>query len=203
VPLAQRALHGSHFEWRVSIDDENTLSVTWHFSRFRPSASLRAGDDPDLARPDQGRADGQVGHEHVMNQDFVAWLGQGAIADRTKEHLGTSDRGVIMIASDTSTTWTRWRAVKIRRRSCATPRSTAASICRSSTNTCYRRRPGGQYVNRVTAGGAQLHLPSRAARRRAPRLGRRDGLRTRGTHRRSPRAAVSYPSSIAHRTSTS
>jgi 5,5'-dehydrodivanillate O-demethylase len=32
-----------------------------------------------------------------MNQDFVAWLGQGAIADRTKEHLGTSDRGVIMV----------------------------------------------------------------------------------------------------------
>jgi 5,5'-dehydrodivanillate O-demethylase len=32
-----------------------------------------------------------------MNQDFVAWLGQGALADRTKEHLGTSDRGVIMI----------------------------------------------------------------------------------------------------------
>jgi 5,5'-dehydrodivanillate O-demethylase len=32
-----------------------------------------------------------------MNQDFVAWLGQGAIADRTKEHLGTSDRGIIMI----------------------------------------------------------------------------------------------------------
>ena len=24
---------GDHFEWRVPIDDENTLSVTWHFSR--------------------------------------------------------------------------------------------------------------------------------------------------------------------------
>jgi 5,5'-dehydrodivanillate O-demethylase len=32
-----------------------------------------------------------------MNQDFVAWVGQGAIADRTQEHLGESDRGVIMI----------------------------------------------------------------------------------------------------------
>ena len=30
-----------------------------------------------------------------MNQDFVAWVGQGTIADRTKEHLGESDRGVI------------------------------------------------------------------------------------------------------------
>ena len=32
-----------------------------------------------------------------MNQDFVAWVGQGAIADRTKEHLGESDRGVILL----------------------------------------------------------------------------------------------------------
>jgi 5,5'-dehydrodivanillate O-demethylase len=31
-----------------------------------------------------------------MNQDFVAWVGQGPIADRTKEHLGESDRGIIL-----------------------------------------------------------------------------------------------------------
>jgi 5,5'-dehydrodivanillate O-demethylase oxygenase subunit len=32
-----------------------------------------------------------------MNQDFAAWIGQGAIADRTQEHLGRSDRGIVMI----------------------------------------------------------------------------------------------------------
>jgi 5,5'-dehydrodivanillate O-demethylase len=32
-----------------------------------------------------------------MNQDFIAWLGQGVVADRSKEHLGESDRGVILI----------------------------------------------------------------------------------------------------------
>ena len=32
-----------------------------------------------------------------MNQDFVAWVGQGTLADRSKEHLGRSDRGVIMM----------------------------------------------------------------------------------------------------------
>ena len=32
-----------------------------------------------------------------MNQDFVAWVGQGAIADRTQEHLGESDRGVALM----------------------------------------------------------------------------------------------------------
>src|SRR5262249_56473397 len=34
---------------------------------------------------------------HVMNQDFVAWTGQGQVADRTREHLGESDRGVILM----------------------------------------------------------------------------------------------------------
>jgi 5,5'-dehydrodivanillate O-demethylase len=34
---------------------------------------------------------------HIMNQDFVAWVGQGRIADRTREHLGESDRGVLMM----------------------------------------------------------------------------------------------------------
>jgi len=32
-----------------------------------------------------------------MNQDFVAWVGQGTVADRTGEHLGESDRGVILM----------------------------------------------------------------------------------------------------------
>ena len=34
---------------------------------------------------------------HVMNQDFVAWVGQDTVADRTQEHLGESDRGVIVM----------------------------------------------------------------------------------------------------------
>ena len=32
-----------------------------------------------------------------MNQDFAAWVGQGTLADRSQEHLGRSDRGVIMM----------------------------------------------------------------------------------------------------------
>lgn len=34
---------------------------------------------------------------HVMNQDFVTWLGQGRIADRSQEYLGPSDQGIVMI----------------------------------------------------------------------------------------------------------
>jgi 5,5'-dehydrodivanillate O-demethylase len=34
---------------------------------------------------------------HVINQDIIAWAGQGRITDRTKENLGASDRGIAMV----------------------------------------------------------------------------------------------------------
>jgi 5,5'-dehydrodivanillate O-demethylase oxygenase subunit len=34
---------------------------------------------------------------HVINQDIIAWVGQGTIADRGKEHLGASDVGIVMM----------------------------------------------------------------------------------------------------------
>jgi 5,5'-dehydrodivanillate O-demethylase len=36
---------------------------------------------------------------HVLHQDTISWVGQGTIADRTREHLGRSDRGVQMFRS--------------------------------------------------------------------------------------------------------
>jgi 5,5'-dehydrodivanillate O-demethylase oxygenase subunit len=88
---------GEHFEWRVPIDDEATLSVTWKFTRVprerepyvQPSIPTWLGPIKD--------ADGRWIDSHVMNQDFIAWVGQGAIADRTKETLSTSDKGIAMI----------------------------------------------------------------------------------------------------------
>ena len=47
---------GDHFEWRVPIDDHNTLSVGLVLQPGTEApASLRPGRDPLLARPDQGR----------------------------------------------------------------------------------------------------------------------------------------------------
>jgi len=34
---------------------------------------------------------------HIINQDIVAWIGQGRIADRTKENLRSSDIGITMM----------------------------------------------------------------------------------------------------------
>src|SRR6202012_450226 len=89
---------GSHFEWRVPIDDTTTLSVTWHFSRVPIEREPYVQDRiPTWHGPIKDALTGTWITSHVMNQDFVAWLGQGAIADRTQEHLGTSDKGIMMI----------------------------------------------------------------------------------------------------------
>jgi 5,5'-dehydrodivanillate O-demethylase len=86
-----------HFEWRVPIDDENTLSVTWCTARVpRELQPYEQKSVPYWYGPLTDEK-GEWITSHVMNQDFVAWVGQGAIADRTQEHLGRSDRGVVMI----------------------------------------------------------------------------------------------------------
>jgi 5,5'-dehydrodivanillate O-demethylase len=89
---------GGHFEWRVPIDDGHTLSVGWFFDRV-PNEMEPFGqqDIPSWHSPIADERTGRWITTHVMNQDFVAWVGQGAIADRKGEHLGESDRGVIMM----------------------------------------------------------------------------------------------------------
>jgi 5,5'-dehydrodivanillate O-demethylase oxygenase subunit len=89
---------GDHFEWRVPIDDQNTLSVTWCFTRVpkerEPFVQERI---PGWRGAVVDAETGRWISSHVMNQDFVAWIGQGTVTDRTREHLGTSDAGIIMM----------------------------------------------------------------------------------------------------------
>jgi 5,5'-dehydrodivanillate O-demethylase len=89
---------GGHFEWRVPVDDANTLSVGWFFDRVPNEMEPFAQDRiPFWYGPVRDPRTGRWITTHVMNQDFVAWTGQGEIADRAREHLGESDRGVIMM----------------------------------------------------------------------------------------------------------
>jgi 5,5'-dehydrodivanillate O-demethylase len=89
---------GNHFEWRVPVDDHNTLSVMWHFARVpKEMEPFRQTSIPAWTGPIKDPLTGRWITSHVMNQDFVAWVGQGAISDREHEHLGASDRGVILL----------------------------------------------------------------------------------------------------------
>jgi 5,5'-dehydrodivanillate O-demethylase len=89
---------GGHFEWRVPIDDGNMLSVGWFFDRVpNEMEPYRQDRIPYWYSPIKDALTDRWITSHIMNQDFVAWVGQGTVADRTQEHLGESDRGVIMM----------------------------------------------------------------------------------------------------------
>ena len=89
---------GNHFEWRVPVDDTTTLSVGWFFDRVPEEMEpFRQERIPWWYGPLTDTKTGRWLDSHVMNQDFVAWVGQGTQADRTQEHLGESDRGVILM----------------------------------------------------------------------------------------------------------
>lgn len=89
---------GDHFEWRVPIDDRNTLSVGWFYNPVpQDKRPFEQDEIPAWRGPVVDARTGEWITSHVMNQDFAAWVGQGAMADRSKEHLGRSDRGVIMM----------------------------------------------------------------------------------------------------------
>jgi 5,5'-dehydrodivanillate O-demethylase len=88
---------GDHIEWRVPVDDENTLSITWMFHRVpREREPYEQKRVPFWKGPIRN-PDGSWVNTHVLNQDIAAWVGQGVIADRTQEHLGRSDHGITLL----------------------------------------------------------------------------------------------------------
>jgi 5,5'-dehydrodivanillate O-demethylase len=97
VCLWPNCLYTGHFEWRVPIDDDNTLSVGWFLDPLPGDEPFEQERIPCWTAPVVDPQTGRWIDSHVMNQDFVAWVGQGRIADRTREHLGESDRGVLMM----------------------------------------------------------------------------------------------------------
>jgi len=88
---------GDHFEWRVPIDDENTLSVVWRLTHVpKDKEPYVQKSIPTWYGPLKDE-NGNWITSHVLNQDFVAWIGQGRIMDRTRERLGASDRGIVLM----------------------------------------------------------------------------------------------------------
>ena len=51
---------------------------------------------PPVHRDSLYDEDGKIFADSIPKQDEVAWVGQGAITDRTREHLGQSDTGIIL-----------------------------------------------------------------------------------------------------------
>jgi 5,5'-dehydrodivanillate O-demethylase len=69
--------------------------------QFTPNAT---GEDepaqdvvPMQYMPDDKGPDGEYALDNFNSQDRMAWETQGAIYDRTQEHLGVTDVGVVML----------------------------------------------------------------------------------------------------------
>ncbi len=88
---------GEHFEWRVPVDDENTLSLAWFYNQPPKDAPPYAQPRVPVWESPIIDPKGRWITSHVINQDIVAWVGQGRVADRTKEFLAASDRGILMM----------------------------------------------------------------------------------------------------------
>ena len=84
------------FQMRVPVDDTHTLHL-WYNAYLPPDgaqvpAHLRAKVHTyDVPYKDAG---GNFIMDNIDGQDMMAWVTQGAIADRTRENLGASDKGV-------------------------------------------------------------------------------------------------------------
>ncbi|MGF1596898.1 MAG: Rieske 2Fe-2S domain-containing protein [Acidimicrobiales bacterium] len=85
-----------HFEWRVPVDDVTTLSVIWHTDRVTADREPYVQEVIPHWWGRHADDDGNPLTTHVLGQDVASWTGQGPITDRTREHLGRSDRGVQM-----------------------------------------------------------------------------------------------------------
>jgi 5,5'-dehydrodivanillate O-demethylase len=86
----------SFFQIRVPIDDENT----WHvwYQTYRPEGG-QVPPQAEIPVYEVPLKDGNGDwiRDYVDGQDVTAWVTQGRIADRTQEHLGTSDLGVMAL----------------------------------------------------------------------------------------------------------
>jgi len=89
---------GNHFEWRVPVDDENTLSVSWIYQAVPDERRPYVQDHiPSWKSPTTDPETGRWITTHVINQDIVGWVGQGRITDRARENLGQSDKGIVLM----------------------------------------------------------------------------------------------------------
>ncbi|MEK7216980.1 MAG: aromatic ring-hydroxylating dioxygenase subunit alpha [Chloroflexota bacterium] len=85
---------GSTFQIRVPTDD--TTTTHWNYVVYQPGVPVPPQTSVPLYETPLRDEHDKWFTEMVLVQDFFVWASQGAIADRSKEHLGQSDVGIIM-----------------------------------------------------------------------------------------------------------
>ena len=86
---------GTGLQLRVIVDDTHILHMLYNTYSFEGVPAPHQDVVPTYELPYQ-KADGTFDVSLIIQQDMMAWVTQGQIADRTVEHLGGSDRGVML-----------------------------------------------------------------------------------------------------------
>jgi len=92
VPV--RMGYAMHF--RTPIDDHNTQIFQFRFRPTPDGGIPSQSEDPPAEFVRTKNEAGEFHMENFSSQDHMAWETQGPIADRAREHLGESDRGIIL-----------------------------------------------------------------------------------------------------------
>ena len=100
---------GWYLTWVVPVDDLHTIMVyrltitSWKtpYGQVMIPPKRAAQQERVPAYRRYARLDPEGGPTrdfgtHLVSQDYASWLGPGALLDRTREHLGETDRGIIM-----------------------------------------------------------------------------------------------------------
>ncbi|MEK7214612.1 MAG: aromatic ring-hydroxylating dioxygenase subunit alpha, partial [Chloroflexota bacterium] len=94
-------LVGSQFscalQFRVPVDDTHTYHVSLYTFRAAPgTVAPKQESVPARIVPLFDEEGSWTNLEFTFNQDYMAWAQQGPIAERNREKLGESDKGIIL-----------------------------------------------------------------------------------------------------------
>jgi 5,5'-dehydrodivanillate O-demethylase len=84
------------FQFRVPADDYNTHHISIYSFRAAPGAPVPKQDVVPYRQVPLTDDDGYYILDWTFNQDYMGWVTQGPLAERDKEVLGESDKGIIM-----------------------------------------------------------------------------------------------------------
>jgi 5,5'-dehydrodivanillate O-demethylase len=93
VPV--RSGYAMHF--RTPIDDYHTQIYQFRFRPTTDGSIVAQLEDPPVEFVGTRNEAGEFHMEDFTSQDHMAWETQGPMADRAREHLGESDRGIILL----------------------------------------------------------------------------------------------------------
>jgi 5,5'-dehydrodivanillate O-demethylase len=97
VGSADQSWHTYEFQVRIPADDTHTLHL-WYTAYVPPRDAKIAPHLLDHVHTFEVPAGGEGSYELDItdHQDIMAWVTQGPIVDRTREHIASTDRGVTL-----------------------------------------------------------------------------------------------------------